>query len=197
MPPDRLTQLLAKIDALNSEDPTTEIVDGAARPRELVYAERLSAWVLRWHPEASEALRIAARGQHVRRWTIPRDRYERTRRGYLRWRETLKAFHVQEVARLMEEVGYPGAMIERVKVLMSKRALGTDAETQTLEDALCLVFLETQYADLRRRTPEPAMRQVLRKTWAKMSEPARAAARALPLGEADRRALEQALLESP
>jgi len=189
----QLRQVLERIDQLNREDPHQVVIEGAAQPWELCYAQWVTAWVVRLNPEASEALRIAARGQHVRRWTIPRDRYERNRRGYLRWRETLKAFHAQTVAELMREVGYPAATIERVQQIMSKRYLREDPETQTLEDALCLVFLEKQWASLREKTPPTTMRDILRKTWEKMSEPGRAAARALPLGEAERRDLLNAL----
>ena len=115
------------------------------------------------------------------------------RAGYLRWRETLKTFHADTIAGLMREEGYPDDAIQRVRTLMGKRQLGSDPETQTLEDALCLVFLETQFADLRHKTPEEKMREIVRKTWGKMSERARAEALALPLSEADRRYLESAL----
>lgn len=158
-----------------------------------MHAERLTAWVKRLNPNPSEALLIAARGQHVRRWTIPRDRYERNRRGYLRWRETLKTFHAETVAGLMQQAGYPEEAIARVRVLMSKRRLGQDPGTQTLEDALCLVFLETQFADLRKKTPDDKMTDILRKTWQKMSAPARAAALVLPLSAADRAFIVSAL----
>ena len=193
MAPERLQRLLDRIDALNAEDPNTELADGAAQPRELVYARRLSAWVLRLRPDASEALRIAARGQHLRRWTIPRDRYERTRRGYLRWRETLKAFHADEVSRLMHEAGYLEAEIQRVRALILKKQIAADPEAQALEDALCLVFLETQFADLRQKTPEEKMIEVLRKTWKKMSAQGRAEALTLPLGNAEKALLATAL----
>jgi hypothetical protein len=192
-PSDRLSTLLARLDALNSEDPNTEIVEGRPVPRELAYAQRLTDWVLRLRPDASEALRIAARGQHVQRWTIPRERYPRTRQGYLKWRETLKAFHMDTVSRLMREAGYPETEIERVRVIMSKRRLADDPDTQALEDALCLVFLETQFADLRRKEPPETMAQILRKTWRKMSPQARAAARQLALGEEEKKLLNEAL----
>lgn len=189
----RLQRLLQRIDQLNREDPNAQLVEGRPVPSELWYAERLTVWVKRLDPQPSEALRIAARGQHVRRWTIPRDRYERGRRGYLRWREALKAFHIQTVSSLMREVGYAEEAIARVGRLMSKRDLPQDRDTQTLEDALCLVFLESQFANLRRKTPDETMRGVLRKTWQKMSEPARQAALALPLDPADRAVLERAV----
>ena len=193
MSSDRLTRVLDRIDQLNREDPTTERADGVAVPRELLYAQRVTAWVLRLNPRASEALRIAARGQHVRRWTIPRERYPRGRAGYLKWRETLKAFHARTVEGLMREVGYPEDAAQQVQRIMSKRSLADDPETQTLEDALCLVFLETQYADLRKKTPEEKMKEVLQKTWKKMSERARSETLRLPLGEGERRLLTEAL----
>ena len=177
-----LQRVLELIDRLNRDDPNTDLVDGVARPRELVYAERLSAWIQRLDPHASEALQIAARGQHVQRWTIPRSRYPMNRQGYLRWRETLKTFHATTVGALMREAGYASDEITRVQTIMSKRQLAHDPDTQTLEDALCLVFLETQFADLKRKTPDDTMRDIVRKTWAKMSERGRAVAMQIPLG---------------
>ena len=191
--PRRLAQVLEGIDQLNGKDPNTEIVAGASHPRELLYAKRLSDWVLRLSPEASEELRIAARGQHVCRWTIPRSRYEMNRQGYLRWRETLKAFHSQTVAALMHDAGYPEASIERVRTIMSKRRLQEDPDTQTLEDALCLIFLETQFADLRKKTAPEKMRGILTKTWQKMSQRGRIHALKLPLSAEERQLLTQAI----
>jgi len=188
----RLQHLLARIDALNREDPTTERIEGTVRPRELAYAERLTAWVLRLNPHASEALRIAARGQHVQRWTMPRSRYAAGRRGYLQWREALKAFHVETVSTLMQEAGYDNETISRVRIIMGKRHLD-DPESQTLEDALCLVFLEAQYADLRQKTESKKMRDILKKTWQKMSEQGRAEALKVNVSPADRAFLIQAI----
>jgi hypothetical protein len=196
---ERLAHLIERIDQLNRQDPNTELVNGVPMPRESVYSQRLTDWVLRLEPTASEALRIAARGQHIQRWTIPRDRYERNRRGYLRWRETLKTFHAQQVTELMAAVGYPDETIQQVRSLIVKRRPPDDAEAQVLEDALCLVFFETQFADLRQRTPEPAMAEALRKMWKKMSERGRAEALRLPLGEAERKLLTEAVggIDSP
>lgn len=186
MDPDRLQRVLARIDQLNSEDPNTELVDGLPRPRELVYSQRLTDWVLRLDPNASETLRIAARGQHVQRWTVPRERYERNRRGYLRWREVLKAFHAKTVTEIMQQEGCPEEMVQRVRMTILKKSLATDPEAQTIEDALCLVFLETQFADLRRKEPEEKMLEILRKTWQKMSVRAREEALRLSLAPDDR-----------
>jgi len=185
MDPDRLQRVLARIDQLNSQDPNTELVNGISTPRELVYSRRLTDWVLRLDPNASEALRIAARGQHVQRWTVLRERYERNRRGYLRWREVLKAFHAKTVDEIMQQEGYPGELVQRVQRIILKKSLETDPEAQTIEDALCLVFLETQFTDLRHKEPEEKMLEILRKTWQKMSERARQEALRLPLAPED------------
>ena len=193
MDSDRLQRVLARIDQLNSEDPTTELVEGFVRPHELVYSQRLTDWVLRLNPSASEALRIAARGQHVRRWTIPRSQYEMNRRGYLRWRETLKTYHAETVAALTREAGYPEEAVERVRLLILKKHLATDPDTQTLEDALCLVFLETQFKDLKQKTADETMAEVIRKTWKKMSAKGRAEALRLPLAPDERAFLDRAL----
>ena len=189
----RFHQLIERIDRLNSEDPHTETVEGKPVPDELLYSRRLTEWVLRLNPNASEELRIAARGQHIRRWTMSRNQYEMDRRGYLRWRETLKAFHVDTVGGLMREAGYPDDAVQRVQRIMSKRYLQDDSETQTLEDALCLVFLETQLTELREKTPDDKMREILRKTWVKMSAQGRAAALRLPLSDEDKRCITEAL----
>jgi hypothetical protein len=177
----RFARVIARLDELNAADPHTVTEQGHAVPRELWYARRLTAWVLRLNPAASEWLQIAARGQHVRRWTLPRDRYPRTRAGYLKWRETLKAFHGDEVVRVMTEAGYAPGNIERVRRIILKKDVAGDPDAQTIEDALCLVFLETQLADLRARTSDEKMRDVVAKTWRKMSPQARDVALTLPL----------------
>ena len=193
MPPAPLAQVLARLDELNRADPNHDTVNGIPQPRELVYAQRLTEWVLRLEPQASEALRIAARGQHVRRWTIPRSQYPMTRQGYLRWRETLKTFHAKTVAELMRQAGYDDGMVQGVTRLITKKDLGTDRDVQTLEDALCLLFLEAQFADLKRKTADETMREVLRKTWRKMSPRAHEEARRLALGPQERAYLAEVL----
>ena len=68
----RFEAAFRRFDEENARDPNRETADGVAQPRELLYAQRLSDWVLRLRPDASEALRLAARCQHLCRWEIPR-----------------------------------------------------------------------------------------------------------------------------
>ena len=169
MSTENFEKALKEIDRFNSQDPRQKIDDGFAHPQELIYSKSLTEWVLKLDPKASEALRVAARGQHIGRWTIPRSEYPVGRSGYLRWREELKAFHVEKVGKILRDIGYEEDFIERVASLMSKNIMKEDQDAQTLEDGLCLVFFETQFMDLVEKTPADKMKIVVRKTWKKMS----------------------------
>ena len=180
-------------DQENSRDPNREIIDGVSQPRELLYAQRLTDWVLRLAPDASEALRLAARCQHICRWEIPRDSYPMTRAGYLKWRADLKKFHAEKSGAILREVGYDDETIRRVQDLNLKKKFPNDSETRVLEDALCLVFLEFQLADLAAKTAEDKTINALQKSWAKMTEAARAEALKLNYGEREKTLLQRAL----
>ncbi|HEU0010650.1 MAG TPA: DUF4202 domain-containing protein [Verrucomicrobiae bacterium] len=189
----RFEAALRRFDEENARDPNTELVAGVPRPRELVYAERLSDWVLRLKPDASEALRVAARCQHLCRWMIPRSRYPMDRAGYLRWRTELKKFHAEKAGAILREVGYGAELVGQVQALNLKKDFPRDPDSRVLEDALCLVFLQFQFADLASKTDADKMLNALRKSWQKMTEPARAEALKLPFAPREKALLEQAL----
>jgi hypothetical protein len=178
----RLAVALAAVDAANADDPHTIVVGGVARPKELTHAEMMTRWVRRLSPGCSDEQLIAARAHHLRRWTIPRDAYPRDRAGYLRWRTAQQRQHAEDVASIMRDAGYGDESVERVQAIVRKRGLGRDPEVQVHEDALCLVFLETQFDALAESLGDEArMVEILRKTAAKMSPAGLAAARTLPL----------------
>ena len=189
----RLAHALAAIDAANADDPNTIVVDGVERPKELAHAEMMSAWVERLDPVATDAQRLAARAHHLRRWTLPRSSYPEGRAGYLRWRTALRKQHAEEVAGLLEGAGYGPDVIGRVQAIIRKEGLGTDPQVQVHEDALCLVFLETQLAATVDDLGDEKMIDVIRKTVAKMSEHGVAHVAALPLRPHDRELIAQAL----
>ncbi|MGA2245808.1 MAG: DUF4202 domain-containing protein [Verrucomicrobiota bacterium] len=186
---EKLAGAIRRFDEENSRDPHTE--DG--RPREWLYAERLTGWVLKLQPDASEALRLAARCQHICRWQSPRNRYPMTRAGYLKWRADLKKFHAEKSGAILREMGYDDATIARVQDLNLKKNFPADAECRVLEDALCLVFLEFQFAALAAKSDEEKMVNAVRKSWEKMSDAARTEALKLNYGERERKLIERAL----
>lgn len=177
----RLDDAFARFDAANALDPNTVEAAGARRPAELVYAEHMSAALGCLAPCASEALQLAARAQHLRRWTVPRASYPEGLAGYHRWRNDLKRLHAEWAGEILRDCGYEKAEIARVASLIRKEGLKTDPEAQTLEDAACLVFLEHYAAQFIERHDEDRVTGILAKTWSKMSDRARAAAGELSL----------------
>lgn len=189
----KLDQAIAKIDAANAADPNMMDDNGRARPVALVHAEKRTSYINRLTDNnPSEALQIAARAQHLRRWEIPRDSYARDRVGYLKWRSDLKQFHADQTAVILSEVGYDEEFIERVKSIILKRQIKQDSEVQAVEDALCLVFLETQFTSFAQKEADKIV-DIVRKTWKKMSPQGHALALQLPLTAADQAIIEEAL----
>jgi hypothetical protein len=186
-------EAIRRFDEANAEDPNMILLNDRPIPYELFYAERLTEWVRRLRPDASPALLLAARCQHICRWIIPRDSYPRTRAGYLKWRTDLKQFHSKKSAEILAESGCSPDLIARVQELNLKKNLGSDGELQVLEDALCLVTLQYQLADLIRKTEREKMVSILEKTWKKMSMRAREEALQLRYSRDERSLLEEAL----
>jgi hypothetical protein len=191
--PDRFTAALRRFDEENARDPNQEIVDGVAQPRELIYAQWLTDWVLKLSPQASEALRLAARCQHLCRWEIPRNSYPMDKPGYLRWRADLKKFHADKAGKILREGGYDEATVTRVQELNLKKNFPSDPEVSVLEDALCLVFLERQFAPLAAKSDDAKMINALRKSWQKMTPTAHAEALKLSYGPREKSLIERAL----
>ena len=189
----RFDDAVAAIDAANADDPNTLEVRGQVRPKELAHAELMSEWIDRLDPGADEAQRLAARAHHLRRWTVPRSSYPEGRAGYLRWRTALKAQHAEEVGGILAGVGYEAATIERVQRIIRKEGLATDPQVQTHEDALCLVFLETQLAATVDDLGDEKMLDVIRKTATKMSERALSRVADIPMRPEDRALIARAL----
>ncbi len=189
----RFQEALAKFEQANGQDPNTETVDGKQHPKELLYATRMSEWLSKFQPEASEALQLAARSQHICRWTIPRDSYPMDRKGYLLWRTTLKKFHAEKAEEILSSVGYHPDTIDRVKSLILKQRLKSDPESQTLEDVVCLVFLDHYFDDFASKHQAEKVVSILKKTWNKMSERGQQTALTLEFGEHQHSMIRQAI----
>jgi len=190
---DRFRAAVAAIDAANAGDPNTVVVRGEVRPKEQAHAELMTEWVEALDPQADEAQHLAARAHHLRRWSLPRGSYPEGRAGYLRWRTALRRQHSAEVAEILEGVGYEPEVVERVQAIIEKRGLGTDPAVQVHEDALCLVFLETQLADTVRRLGADKVQDLVAKTAAKMSPAGLARVADLSLCPQDRALITRAL----
>ncbi|HVT87244.1 MAG TPA: DUF4202 domain-containing protein [Tepidisphaeraceae bacterium] len=175
---------IQRFDQANSHDP---------HGKETIYAQRMSQWLARLDPDAPEELQLAARSQHLRRWEIPRKNFPMDRAGYLNWRKTLYAFHAEKAAEILREVGYDQTIVARVQSLLRKEKIKSDPQMQTLEDVICLVFLENYFADFARDKDEEKLINILRRTWAKMSEKGRQAAMGLQFSDFEKALITKAI----
>jgi hypothetical protein len=184
----RLEAAFAAIDAENAGDPVGKEQD---------HAERAVQWIRRLRPDAPEELLLAARGHHVRRWEIPRSAEPDGREGYLRWKRRLQQHHADVLGRVLGEVGYDDVTVERVQAIVTKRRLKSDADVISLEDALALVFLETQLVDFAEtygdRLGEDHLVEVLVKTLRKMTPDGHAAAAGLAYDDASAALVQRAV----
>lgn len=190
----RRAAAIAAFRAENARDPRTLLdASGQPRARELLAAERLAAWVQRLEPHASEALLLASWCQHLRRWEVPRTEYEPGRIGYLKWRKALARFHADQTEKILSELGYEAELRDAVRRIQLKQGLTTETDVQTMEDALCLSFLEHELGDFSREHPDDKVIDIIAKTWRKMSERGHTHALRLPLGERELRLVQAAL----
>ena len=168
---------VALFDAANAQDPNLESDDGDTTPKELFYSIRMSEMLLRFAPEAGEAIRLAVRAQHIQRWKIPRSDFPRTTFGYKQWRSRLYKFHAETAGQLMRKAGYDEEVIERVGNSIAKLGIKVNPEAQMLEDVANLVFLEHYLTGFVAQHPEydeAKWSNILQKTWKKMSPQGRA-----------------------
>jgi tRNAThr (cytosine32-N3)-methyltransferase len=169
------------IDAAHSADPA-RTPDG--RPAELVYAERVEAWVMRLDAQATPILRLAARCQHLERWQTPRATFPEGKVGYLSWRRSLYTQQAERARALLLAAGVSAEEAAAAATWISKSGLKTNPGTQVLEDAAVLVFLENEIADFAAQHaeyPRAKFVDILQKTWRKLSPAAQQAALGLEL----------------
>ena len=177
----KLQEAFRLFDLANQEDPNIEKWQGKKYPKEVLYAIRMTEKLNSFAPEASEALQLTARCQHICRWEIPRESYEMNRVGYLKWRKDLKKFHADKASDILNQVGYDSETIENVVFLLEKKQLKKNEETQTLEDVICLVFLQYYFDDFAQKYSEAKLLDILQKTWRKMSDKGHEAAKKLTM----------------
>ena len=180
-------------DRYNQQDPHHIDWEGHRYPAEYFYALQLYNWVKQLHPQASEALLLASRCQHIGRWKMPRDTYPAGKSAYLKWRSDLSAFHADTAAKLLFEAGYNKEMINAVQQIIRKKDLRLDPDVQVIENALCLVFLQFQYENFIKEHEDEKVIHIIQKTWKKMNEDGRHAALKLPFEGRAKGLLEQAL----
>lgn len=176
MKPTKFETAIALIDKKNAEDPNIYTVSVLDYPKELLYSQRMSRKLLQFDSNASKALQIAARAQHICRWIIPRNEFPMDRIGYLKWRETLKKIHAKTTVDILQKVGFDEQFINRVEKIILKKMIKKNDESQTIEDVICLVFLDYYFDEFAVKHSDEKVIDILQKTWVKMSDKGREAA---------------------
>jgi hypothetical protein len=177
------------LDDAHAADPER----AGTRAAEAVYADRIEGWIRRLVDAPGPALSLAARAQHLERWAIPRDQYPPGRGGYLRWRSAVHQRQGRRAQELLAASGCEAALAARVALLVAKASPRDDPEAQALEDAACLVFLESELEPFQQEHERAKVVDVLQKTWRKMSPRARELALALALPAESRELVRAAL----
>ena len=181
------------IDAENAQDPNIETYQSISYAKELLYSNRMYERLMDFAPDASEEVQIAAKAQHICRWKIARESYPMDRVGYLKWREDLKKFHAKTTAEILEKAGYDAEFIARVSFLIEKKLLKKDEGTQLLEDVICLVFLEYYLESFVEKHDTEKLKNIILKTWNKMSEKGHQAALQINYSPANLQLIKDAL----
>ena len=166
----KIENVIRRIDEINADDPNKTELNGQKYPKELIYGQRMTEMLFQYERDPSIELQIAARGQHMKRWHIPRSDYPMNRPGYLKWRTMLKLFHGELLSEIMKEEGFDQNSIDQVVTLVTKKKLKSDEESKKLEDVVCLVFLQYYFPEFAKQHPEDKVIDIVQKTWVKMTD---------------------------
>ncbi|HEU5146040.1 MAG TPA: DUF4202 domain-containing protein [Chryseosolibacter sp.] len=191
-PSEKFRCAIAAFAAYHRRDPNIVVVNDVSYPSELLYTQRVADRLNKFHPEANEVVQLAAHCQHIGRWEIPREKYSMDKKGYLQWRNAEKLHHSRIAETILSECGYDGDTIERVQTLLMKKELHSNADTQLLEDVVCLVFLEHYLEEFSTKHPDEKVVDILRKTMRKMSVEGKRGVDSLQLSSKNRSLIERA-----
>lgn len=166
----RIAVAIERFSNIGSLDPRLVVWEGREAPRQLVESTCLTHFIgtLETHP--SEALRLAAHCQHLRRFAFPRRGFPEGRVGYLAWRKEAARRSSEQAADILRSVGIPEPIIDHVKAIVTKRERQLYPDVQTMEDALCLTFFRLDASEFALKHDAAAVARILTRTWQKMSE---------------------------
>jgi len=170
MATERFQEAIKLFDEANSHDPNKEHWQGKEYSKEVLYGERMTSMLHRFDADACEEVQLAARCQHICRWEIPREEYDMDREGYFRWRTELKKFHAKKATEILSSIGYSEEIQDKVSFLLQKKQLKRNLDTQTIEDVICLVFLQFYFDPFIAKHSDEKIVDIVQKTWGKMSE---------------------------
>ncbi|MFT7249719.1 MAG: hypothetical protein ACI97P_002500 [Arcticibacterium sp.] len=178
-----LSPAFASFDAYNAKDPNQERIGDLLVSKEVLYGLRMTERLYQYSLDASDAIKLAARCQHIGRWESARSAYPMDRKGYLKWRSDLAIHHANIAGGILEKLNYPKDLVKQVKFLLQKKQLKHNEETQLLEDVIFLVFLEHYIEDFAAKHEDPKVIDIIMKTLKKVSSSAINASSSIAVSE--------------
>ncbi len=166
---DQFKKAIEAFDAYNQNDPNKEEHNGNMYSKEILYAERMTNRLNHYAPDAPDYINLAARCQHIGRWEIARNYFAMDKKGYLQWRNQEKIHHAKIAEEILTSCAYDADTIGKVKFLVLKKELFTHADTQLLEDVICLVFIEHYLEAFAAKHEDDKVIDIIQKTLKKMS----------------------------
>ena len=107
------------------------------------------------------------------------------RKGYHQWRTYLYTYQAEKAAHLLREVGYSKESVSAISEMIEKKDLKTNADSQLIEDVVCLVFLQYYIEDFveKHKSDMEKLKRIILRTWNKMSDKAHNEALKIPFKE--------------
>ncbi len=167
---ERYKTVIAFIDKENEKDPNKEVENGDEFPKELLYSIRMTSILDDYAPGAGEILHIAARGQHIKRWSVPREKYPEGKLGYHTWRRELTELHTEMLTTIMRQCGYSEEETGLIEIFLGKKELKSNPDSQLLQDVVSLVFLKHYALGFATKHTDKDIANILEKVKRKMSE---------------------------
>lgn len=189
---EKFQKAITKIQEGLKKDPRWESFQGREGGRDELFTQRVVEWIQKLESSPSEILLLAAWGHTQNRWTLERSTYPMNTKGYHQWRFAQSKLSANEAEKILRDCGYNDEIVQKVCTLILKSNFPKDPDSQVLEDAACLAFMEMKYESYIPEWGEEKYIRILKGTLEKMTPRAQTLALKISYSPAGRQLLEKA-----
>jgi hypothetical protein len=158
------------IDKVHNQDPTSDTIDGVKIKAELLYSNRMLSVLEKVAPDASLELKLAAKCQHISRWSIPRATFSMDKKGYYQWRAAIMEHQLSVTTSVLKQAEINDQRIEIIVDALKNKADKTNLNASIIEDTACLTFIKWYLVPFAGQFDAVKAKIILQKTAGKMSE---------------------------
>ena len=164
------TTAVELINSVHNQDPNSETIDGVELKAELLYSERMLAILEKVAPDASFELKLAAKCQHMSRWSIPRATFSMDKKGYYQWRAAIMEHQLNVSSSVLKQAEINEPSIEIIVDALKNKADKSNINASIIEDTACLTFIKWYLVPFAGQFDPEKAKIILQKTAGKMSE---------------------------